>query len=1472
MKRIVFCLLMLGCLFPFQVVLAADAPAVTSYTVLSRGHIQDVGDFPLDGTWVTSPNRIGTVGECKRIEGFEIKPGDDLPDGIQIRYNVHVQDVGWLYDENDVTSWAKDGDFAGTRARSLRIEAIKIVLTDPSGNKLTDYHIRYRGHIENFGNTPADENQWLQDGEKLGTVGSSLRLEALKLEITKDAAQATDLTAYNALLKAVETLKAADYTQASWDNLQSVLNKNKVTAANSEAEVAAAVKLIQAAADQLEKLLQAKTYDQAGTYGPATGTETIGQDVVIAADGVTLQNLTIDGNLTITEAVGDGDVTLNNVTVTGETRVRGGGVNSIHINGGKYEKIVVEKTPTGTVRIVTRELSGASVVLSDAAKGEKLILEGAFSSVAVNAPDVTVETRNQTSIGELTVAPAASNSTMNLGSQTTVAELSVQAPAHISGTGTVQKAAVDSDSVVFEKAPDSCTVDPGVHIPPVIPAIPTPSPGGGDYTPPSKINLSVATPPTVTPAKTYDGTTATNVTGQPAVSGIVAGDDVQVVANASYDNKNAGTGKTITISYSLTGTAAAKYNAPAATTVTGEITQKYLISPTTTPISKAFDGMATLDTVINEDLGQLASDTLTITRTATYQNNTGKTDAIEVGTGKPVTCSYRLSGTDAGNYSAPANHTGTGTITKKNLTVSAASLNISKTKTYDGTTAVYNSAGNIIGTGNNSINVATGVTSDANIIVTAAVAYNDKNASNNRTISVNYMIGSTSANSRYQVTPTETISGASITPCQLTLPNSQVPTPVAKAYDGTADVFTAANNTGKIYNKPVTPDNIATADTGKVTVSATATYDAGKDVGTAKKTTIHYALSGDAAGNYLAPPDEHKKTAAITPLTLTVGPLTNKAKEYDGSSTAKPNVDLSCSDNIDLFKSEAGTSLLSKIDSKYYTDSACSTETSEIGTGLYLKYTITLEGASASNYVFTGNSPTFTGNTGGGSITQKKLTVSADDLGLQTAKTYDGNNSVSLSITTITRENGLTGIVGTDQVTAAVSSYYVDANDNANDNANANAGDHNIKTSFSLSGKNCGNYCIDHLTSSGTIKPLQLTVDNTKLPVIAATRKYDGTTDVYLDGTTTKLSDYDVSGAVSGVINNDAVVKATASYVDKNIGSGKTVTITYRLDGTAAGNYLAPADTSKTAAITARTLGYSVSLLEPLKKWDGDSSVNFSNPNGLNDVPVAVEKTVIRGDGIVEIGGNREDVSLGSYSANYYENDLSNTTSATGSHPIVITGTLAGKDAGNYVIGDYTYTEAGEIMDENAVVTATYDKSSGWSDWSDTGKTLAAGYKPFYSKDGATFYALGSDKKIYQSYDFSNWTPYTGTAFSPDTVIDTTGKQLIGIDDSLGLLAIDSNYTEDAYGNKDYQIYSWYNDWGNYSKISNVTPINPTYYSDSSTNDSYLIYQDSHGLVNQRKISADGIPTAITGSLAPLSGFTNSLIFYNGTTLMVYAY
>lgn len=382
---------------------AVDSPVGVAY----RGHIQDVGDYPTDGSWVDSPGMIGTAGQSKRIEGFEIKLSGTAPTGMELRYNVHVQNMGWLYDENDASDWPRDGDYAGTRGEGLRIEAVKIVLTDGAGQPVAGYRVRYRGHIQNLGDWPADDSQWLADGQQLGTVGSSLRLEALLVAVVKTAVDPPEPVSV--------------------------------------------------------------VYDSAGTFGPESGSETITGDATVAADGVTLQNLTIAGNLTISAAVGDGTVTLNNVTVLGDTFVHGGGVNSIHINGGSYKTIVMEKTASGAVRIVATDAAGLVVVIAEDAAGETIILEGAFDSVTVNAPGMNVTTQGTTAIGTMTVAEGAAGSTVTVAAGTTVSELVLADKAAVKGQGTVAKAQIKVDGVVFEKAPDSYSVAPGVVIPPVFP-------------------------------------------------------------------------------------------------------------------------------------------------------------------------------------------------------------------------------------------------------------------------------------------------------------------------------------------------------------------------------------------------------------------------------------------------------------------------------------------------------------------------------------------------------------------------------------------------------------------------------------------------------------------------------------------------------------------------------------------------------------------------------------------------------------------------------------------------------------------------------------------------------------------------------------------------------------------------------------------------------------------------------------------
>lgn len=85
------------------------------------------------------------------------------------------------------------------------------------------------------------------------------------------------------------------------------------------------------------------------------------------------------------------------------------------------------------------------------------------------------------------------------------------------------------------------------------------------------VQLTIADP-TLTLTKVYDGNTAAAATAG-ALAGVVGTDAVTVSAVATYDSATVGTGKTITVVYTLGGADAAKYVTPVNYTLaTGEIT------------------------------------------------------------------------------------------------------------------------------------------------------------------------------------------------------------------------------------------------------------------------------------------------------------------------------------------------------------------------------------------------------------------------------------------------------------------------------------------------------------------------------------------------------------------------------------------------------------------------------------------------------------------------------------------------------------------------------------------------------------------------------------------------------------------------------------------------------------------------------------------------------------------------------------
>ena len=136
--------------------------ATKTPVVAYNTHIQNEGwekDFSK-----TNGEIAGTSGKSLRLEAIKIKL-ENL-ENTSIRYQTHVQDIGWQ-------DWKKDGEMSGTSGKALRLEGIKIELQNTE-----KYSVMYRVHVQDIG-----WQEWKTDGEIAGTTGKSLRLEAIQIKI-----------------------------------------------------------------------------------------------------------------------------------------------------------------------------------------------------------------------------------------------------------------------------------------------------------------------------------------------------------------------------------------------------------------------------------------------------------------------------------------------------------------------------------------------------------------------------------------------------------------------------------------------------------------------------------------------------------------------------------------------------------------------------------------------------------------------------------------------------------------------------------------------------------------------------------------------------------------------------------------------------------------------------------------------------------------------------------------------------------------------------------------------------------------------------------------------------------------------------------------------------------------------------------------------------------------------------------------
>jgi hypothetical protein len=324
--------------------------------------------------------------------------------------------------------------------------------------------------------------------------------------------------------------------------------------------------------------------------------------------------------------------------------------------------------------------------------------------------------------------------------------------------------------------------------------------------------------------RVYDGTADATVT----LSDDRVSDDALSTSytSASFDNKNVGTGKPVSVSgINVTGADAGNYTFNTTAATTANITPA-TVTGHVTASNKVYDGTAAATIASRSLTGEIEGDDVSLSGgTALFSDK-------HVGDGKTVTATgLGLSGTDAGNYElASTSATTTADITARTLVVEATGDN----KAYDGTTAATVTLSD------------DRVESDELFTSYAAAEFVDKNIGTNITINVTG-ISVTGADAGNYLYNSNAVTAADITARALTVSA----TGDNKVYDGTTDA------TVTLFHDGVETDDLSAS-------YATAEFE-DRNAGTNKTINVTgISVTGADAGNYTFN-TETTATADITP-------------------------------------------------------------------------------------------------------------------------------------------------------------------------------------------------------------------------------------------------------------------------------------------------------------------------------------------------------------------------------------------------------------------------------------------------------------------------------------------------------------------------------------------------------------------------------------------------------------------------------
>ncbi|NLT58090.1 MAG: hypothetical protein GXX99_03915 [Clostridiales bacterium] len=187
-----------------------------------------------------------------------------------------------------------------------------------------------------------------------------------------------------------------------------------------------------------------RIYAFPGRYGPEQGSWDA-DEVLVTAEGVSIRNLNVRGDLRVAASVGAGDLSFEQVSVFGALRLDGGG-RALHIAGCRLSSLELNRPGT------------EALIDSDSTVGD-LLLSG---------EDCRLELGGRVQITALTVTGAAE---LRLEEGADIGLLTLRAPADVLGGGLPRATRVECGGVRFAERPKQLTVAPGFTV--------------GDYYPPN---------------------------------------------------------------------------------------------------------------------------------------------------------------------------------------------------------------------------------------------------------------------------------------------------------------------------------------------------------------------------------------------------------------------------------------------------------------------------------------------------------------------------------------------------------------------------------------------------------------------------------------------------------------------------------------------------------------------------------------------------------------------------------------------------------------------------------------------------------------------------------------------------------------------------------------------------------------------------------------------------------------------------